>query len=378
MASLESGFAGSLAAQQEKQKPSTTIEALIKAAEQGDAKSQYELAKAYLEGRNVQRSHAEAAKWFRKTADQGFAEAQDWLGAMYEAGLGVMLDYVEAAKWYRRAAEQGDASAQVNLGFMYQEGRNVPQSTPPLPGGLQSILINPGGVVLQDYSEAAKWYRRAAEQDNAFAQSALGLMHATATGVTKDNAEAEKWLRKAAEQGEISAQCILGAIYVEGNGVAQDLVQAHRWLNRCAAAAQGKKQEMAAKFRDEIAIQMNPQQIAEAQRLAKELDPKFVQSMGNGPYYVGGGVNAPVILVQPSPHYTNEARRARIQGVVLVQCIVRNNGKADRCKVLRGLGYGLEESTINTIEARWRFKPGTYNGAPVDVQANIEASFGLN
>jgi protein TonB len=98
---------------------------------------------------------------------------------------------------------------------------------------------------------------------------------------------------------------------------------------------------------------------------------------GVGPYVVGNGVKAPVILFQPLPAYTEEARKARCEGIVLIQAIIRKDGTVDSFKVIRSLGYGLDESAINTIATKWRFKPGTYNGVPVDVQANIEVSFRL-
>jgi periplasmic protein TonB len=98
---------------------------------------------------------------------------------------------------------------------------------------------------------------------------------------------------------------------------------------------------------------------------------------GVGPYVVGNGVKAPQVLFQPLPAYTEEARKARAEGIVLIQAIIRKDGTVDSFKVLRGLGYGLDESAINTIATKWRFRPGTFNGAPVDVQANIEVSFRL-
>ena len=67
---------------------------------------------------------------------------------------GVPQNYAEALKWYRLAADQGDASAQYNLGVMYDNGQGVPQN----------------------YAEALKWYRLAADQGNASAQHSLGLM----------------------------------------------------------------------------------------------------------------------------------------------------------------------------------------------------------
>lgn len=61
----------------------------------------------------------------------------------------------------------------------------------------------------------------------------------------------------------------------------------------------------------------------------------------------------------------------------MIQLVVRKNGAPDSFKILQGLGHGLDESAINTIATRWRFKPGTVNGTPVDVQIKVEVSFRL-
>ena len=91
----------------------------------------------------------------------------------------------------------------------------------------------------------------------------------------------------------------------------------------------------------------------------------------------GNGVKAPIVLSQPLPYYTEEARKARTEGIVLLQLVVRKDGTPDSFKVLRGLGYGLDESAISTVANKWRFRPGTYNGVPADVQILIEVSFRL-
>jgi len=98
---------------------------------------------------------------------------------------------------------------------------------------------------------------------------------------------------------------------------------------------------------------------------------------GVGPYVVGNGVRPPVVIVQPLPLYTEDARKARVEGIVVISAVVRRDGTVDSFRVLRGLGYGLDESAINTIATKWRFRPGTKDGQPVDVQANIEVSFRL-
>jgi hypothetical protein len=156
-------------------------------------------------------------------------------------------DYAEAVKWYRLAADQGDAQAQSNLGFMYDNGRGV----------------------AQDFAEAVKWYWLAADQGHAPAQFNLGVKYKNGQGVTQDFAEAVKWFRLAADQGDAQAQSNLGVMYREGQGVAQDYVLAHMWFN--LAAVQGD--EDAVEHRDLVAGLMTPDQLAEAQRLAQEWKP---------------------------------------------------------------------------------------------------------
>ena len=134
------------------------------------------------------------------------------LGEMYRSGYGVTQDYSEAVKWYTKAAEQGYANAQCNLGNSYYNGRGVEQ----------------------DYSEAVKWYRKAAEQGNANAQNNLGLCYDNGQGVTQDYSEAVKWYIKAAEQGNADAQCNLGACYDNGQGVTQDYSEAVKWYRKAA------------------------------------------------------------------------------------------------------------------------------------------------
>jgi uncharacterized protein len=89
-------------------------------------------------------------------------------------------------------------------------------------------------------------------------------------GVPQNYAESMKWYRLAANQGVASAQTNLGVMYSKGHGVPQDYVRAHMWLN--LSAAQGNQN--AAGQRDDVAKLMTPAQIAEAQKLAREWQPK--------------------------------------------------------------------------------------------------------
>jgi TPR repeat protein len=114
-----------------------------------------------------------------------------------------------------------------------------------------------------------KWYRKAAEQGLAEAQHDLGVMYDKGRVVPQDYTEAVKWYLKAAEQGHDFAQRRLGRMYHIGLGLPKDYVEAHKWSNIAAAAGDAH----AGKHRDLIAKLMTPEQIAEAQKMAREWEP---------------------------------------------------------------------------------------------------------
>ena len=165
---------------------SQDIEQLRKAAEQGDAETQFSLGRIYFFGRGVPQDHKQAAKWYRQAAEQGHTKAQFMLGEMYARGSGVPWDYRETVKWYRRAAEAGDAGAHFKLGLMYEYGEGVPENE---------------WEAEKWYREGVRRYRTAAEQGDVEAQYMLGSMYRTGKGVSQDHNEAMKWLRMSAEQG---------------------------------------------------------------------------------------------------------------------------------------------------------------------------------
>jgi TonB family protein len=97
---------------------------------------------------------------------------------------------------------------------------------------------------------------------------------------------------------------------------------------------------------------------------------------GAGVYSIGGGVTKPVPIYAPEPEYSDEGRRARVQGTVIVELIVDPSGKTRNFKVLQSLGLGLDEQALKTV-ATWRFKPGTKDGKAVAVIADIYLGFHL-
>ena len=156
-----------------------------------------------------------------RKAYNGDAETQYRLGKMYHFGEGVNENYTEAVKWYRKAAEQRHAAAQYELGEMYYYGHNV----------------------TKNYVEAVIWYRKAAEQGHAAAQYELGEIYYYGKGVPIIFKEALNWFRKAAEQGDARAQYNLGYMYKNGEGVTKNYREAVNWFRKAAeqgnASAQG-------------------------------------------------------------------------------------------------------------------------------------------
>ncbi len=98
--------------------------------------------------------------------------------------------------------------------------------------------------------------------------------------------------------------------------------------------------------------------------------------VGGGVYKVGGGVTAPVVIYKKDPEYSEEARKAKYQGTVLLAIEVSPDGKATNIRVVRSLGLGLDEKAMEAVKV-WKFKPGYRNGQPVTVAATIEVNFRL-
>ncbi|MCL1888053.1 MAG: sel1 repeat family protein [Kiritimatiellaeota bacterium] len=176
---------------------------------------------------------------FREMATQGDAEAQWKLGHWFYCSVEnkdkdpMNKALVEAAKWFRKAAEQGHPNAQHFLGQSYLYGHGVER----------------------DNAEAVRWYREAAEQGDAGSQHRLGQTYMYGwNGVEQDTDEGMKWFMKAAAQYHVSAWNAIASIYAEGKyGVPQDKAKALKWFRwvaeygdssqRSDAAARIKKLE---------------------------------------------------------------------------------------------------------------------------------------
>lgn len=151
-------------------------------------------------------------------------------------------------KPWQALAEQGEARAQFNLGACYETGQGL----------------------LQDYAEAIRWYRRAAAQGYQAAMWNLWDMYRRNQGIPSERQAAHLWLQKAAKEGDPVAQYFLAEASMNGKYEPPDLVKAYMWL--ILSARQSFPPAM--HQQDFLATQLSPSQIAEAQRLAEEREPK--------------------------------------------------------------------------------------------------------
>ncbi|MEA2111122.1 MAG: tetratricopeptide repeat protein [Campylobacterota bacterium] len=145
------------------------------AQEVSDTKEQFDLAVQYFNERN----YTQAIFWYQKAADQGHANAQVNLAYMYIKGYGVQQNYTTAVAWYQKAANQGSAIGEFNLGLQYRKGEGVEQSN----------------------TQAVFWYQKAAEQGYANAQNNLAYMYRMGYGIEQNYTQAIFWYQKAADQG---------------------------------------------------------------------------------------------------------------------------------------------------------------------------------
>ena len=182
---------------------------LVKKAEAGDAKAQYNLGQCYENGQVGIKDNKEAVKWYTKSAEQGYAKTAFALSRCYEDGKGIPRDKNEARKWFIKGVESNDESELLRiLESIYWEGGEGGEEKKSL---LCRRLAELGNVKAQreligcnlnqvDRKEAMEWLTKAAEQGDAEAQFKLGQHYQRGSG------EAVKWFTKAAEQGNENAK----------------------------------------------------------------------------------------------------------------------------------------------------------------------------
>jgi protein TonB len=95
---------------------------------------------------------------------------------------------------------------------------------------------------------------------------------------------------------------------------------------------------------------------------------------GDSPVRVGGNVKAPIVVKRVDPIYNETARKARIQGFVIIEAVIDREGNVTEARIIKPLPLGLDMAALNAVK-QWKFKPGTLNGQPVPVYYNLTVNF---
>jgi hypothetical protein len=231
-----------------------TLESLQAAAQRGDARASYELAKRYSTGDGVPQDDAKVVEYLRQAAAKGQHEAQNDLGSFYARGRGVKPDLAEALKWYRRSAEGGEPLGEYNLGHCCELGRglgtNLGQAVLWYKRAARHSQIDAllclGDIYLKgrpgippDARLARKWLDRAGAQGNGYACNCLGDLYEQGRLMPRDFKRAARYYRLAAEKGYGEGQFNFARMLISGTGTKKDVVESCKWLSLAGRNGQG-------------------------------------------------------------------------------------------------------------------------------------------
>lgn len=205
----------------------------------------------------------------RERATSGDAFAQLLYGSCFYNGVNVAQDYSEAATWYRLAAEQGEPDGQAALGACFLLGTGVEKNE----------------------AESAKWFQLAAERGSADGQFLLGIAYLYGRGVEKNEREAVRWFRSAAEQGEPYGQAFLGECYLTGKGMDKNEQEAVRCFRRAAEQENSRGQfYLGACYKDGMGTVKSEREAVRCFHLAAEQGDPDGQAFLGKCYLSGTGV----------------------------------------------------------------------------------------
>ena len=149
----------------------------------------------------------------------------------------------------QRLAQEGDSSAQFNLGLMYYKGQDVGQ----------------------DYAQAMKWFKLAAEHGIPEAQFNLGIMYSDEKASWHSFTEAMKWFQKAARQDYTKAQYNIGVMYILGEGVSPNYIKAYAWLSLALANGEQRAKNVLLKLNNKMTSAEIEKAVKEAEKLRESI-----------------------------------------------------------------------------------------------------------
>lgn len=202
---------------------------ILKAAKEGDAGAQAQVAYMYEKGLGVKEDRAKALDWATKSADRRNSAGQNVLGYIYSSPPKSSDDYLKAVHLYEQSSAKGDSTGEASLGWMYVHGYGVKK----------------------DYQKALVWFRRSIAHRGADGANDIAVSYFFGQGVPQSNVKALKWLyvAQAFPKTALAAKIKNNIINIEGRMTSNEIEQAHRlatsWLakseNQVSSGSENKK-----------------------------------------------------------------------------------------------------------------------------------------
>ncbi len=210
-----------------------------KSAEQNDNYGMRNLAELYFDGIGNAKDLALSYDWFLKSAENEDVKSMSWLGYMNHYGYGVEKNIEKAREWYKKASDLGDLYSSYNLGLTYFEEKKYSEAIdwfeiaaekeyPEALVKLGEMYFYGQGIDKPDEKGAFEYFFIASSNGNAKAQSWIGYMYHYGKGVVQNKSEARKWYQKAADQGDKYSIHNIGLTYYEE----ADYKTAKKWFSR--------------------------------------------------------------------------------------------------------------------------------------------------
>ncbi|SIR29256.1 MULTISPECIES: tetratricopeptide repeat protein [Acidiphilium] len=200
---------------------------ILKAAKEGDAGAQAQVAYMYQEGLGVSKDRAAAIRWAKKSADQNNSIGENTLGYLYRTSANIPNRYQKAFQLYQSSAKQGNPTGEASLGWMYVHGY---------------------GVAL-DYSKAIYWFRKSIEQHGSDGANDLSVSYYFGQGVEKSKLKSLKWLyiAEAFPKTTLIRKIKSNIVNLEAQMSRREIAEAHKlaakWLSETNNARSTRGQE---------------------------------------------------------------------------------------------------------------------------------------
>lgn len=287
------------------------------AAGQGDLRGKYAYAIMLRDGVGMPRDSTEARRLMGEAAAAGVAAAANDVGLMAMRGIGGPVDLDAAHDHFSRAAEQGHAEAMYHLSsvlgspsFTRRDAiasfaaahRSALAGHVPAYSRIGFLMLRGEGVT-KDAERAVEWLKQGAEKGDRQSTAYLGWALVTGTGIGRNAQTGERLLITAANTGNLWAMGTLSELYRQGTVLSRDYARAYIWAT--VALGQGSSLATLRTARDELEKQLSPDQIASAQREARQWTLRTAQTerpAGQAPAQASPASNGSAFFVSSEGH----------------------------------------------------------------------------